>query len=112
MKQGCGPLPRGYVTLSSVLGRLPVYNTPQRAVGDGLKACDAFLFNEAGDAILEFVPSPAPVGDAGGATVKEIPYFDIAIEKEQILYRNCKHSKRIYHIKSNYLISSCLWARI
>ena len=89
MKQGCGPLPRGYVTLSSVLGRLPVYNTAQKAVGDGLKACDAFIFNEAGDGILQFVPSPAPVGGTGGATVKEIPYFDIAIEKEQILYRNC-----------------------
>jgi hypothetical protein len=89
IKQGCGPLPRGYVTLSSVLGRLPVYNNDERAVEDGLKACDAFLKNESGDAILEFVPSPAPAGSPGGAESKEIPYFDVAVPKDDILYRNC-----------------------
>ena len=89
IKQGCGPLPRGYVKLSSVLGRLPVYNTDGRAVEDGLKACDAYLVNIAGDAALTFVPSPAPGGTPGGAELKEIPYFDVAVPKEDILYRNC-----------------------
>lgn len=89
IKQGCGPLPRGYVKLSSVLGRLPVYNTAEAAVGDGLKACDAYLKNSAGDASLSFVPSPAPAGSAVGAESKEIPYFDVAVPKDDILYRNC-----------------------
>lgn len=89
IKQGCGPLPRGYVKLSSVLGRLPVYNTDGRAVEDGLKACDAYLTNLAGNAALTFVPSPAPAGTPGGAELKEIPYFDVAVPKEDILYRNC-----------------------
>ena len=89
MKQGCGPLPRGYVTLSSVLGRLPVYNTDEAAVGDGLKACDAYLRNLSGDPALFFIPSPAPAGTALGAESKEIPYFDVAVPKDDILYRNC-----------------------
>ncbi len=89
IKQGCGPLPRGYVKLSSVLGRLPVYNTDEAAVGDGLKACDAYLRNLSGDPALFFIPSPAPAGIALGAESKEIPYFDIAIPKDDILYRNC-----------------------
>ena len=89
IKQGCGPLPRGYVKLSSVLGRLPVYNTTEAAVGDGLKACDAFLRNLSGDAALSFVPSPAPAGTALGAESKETPYFDVAVPKDDILYRNC-----------------------
>lgn len=89
IKQGCGPLPRGYVKLSSVLGRLPVYNTTEAAVGDGLKACDAFLKNSGGTPSLNFVPSPAPAGTALGAESKEIPYFDVAVPKDDILYRNC-----------------------
>ena len=89
IKQGCGPLPRGYVKLSSVLGRLPVYNTDERAVEDGLKACDAYLRNIGGDAALSFIPSPAPAGTAGGAESKETPYFDVAVPREDVIYRNC-----------------------
>ena len=89
IKQGCGPLPRGYVKLSSVLSRLPIYNTSGRAVGDGLKACDAFLANYGGTAAPTFVPSPAPAPQTGGAELKEIPYFDVAVPKDDILYRNC-----------------------
>lgn len=89
IKQGCGPLPRGYVKLSSVLGRLPVYRTEEIAVGDGLKACDAYLRDLSGDPALFFISSPAPVGVAGGAESKETPYFDVAVPKDDILYRNC-----------------------
>lgn len=89
IKQGCGPLPRGYVKLSSVLGRLPAYDAPARAVGDGLKACDAFIDGNADLNWLEFIASPAPAGIAGGPQLKEIPYFDVAIPKENVLYRNC-----------------------
>ena len=100
VKYGC-QIPNGYVRFTSVYGSLPVYATEAAAVGDGLKKCDPYLSAAGGD--LRLV-----TGNFGsnnnGAVEKKVPYFDIAIKKEQILYRNCNLPKG--YIKLSQVLAS------
>ena len=89
VKYGC-QIPNGYVRFTSVYGSLPVYDNNSAALGDGLKECDPYLLGGSGD--LAFVRlGGTPV--TTGALEKKVPYFDIAIKKEQIVYRNCNIPK-------------------
>jgi|TARA_R100000455_G_C6272473_1_gene129291 hypothetical protein len=100
VKYGC-QVPNGYVRFTSVYGSLPVYSSESAAVGDGLKKCDPFLLSGSGDLALvtgNFAPSNA------GAVEKKVPYFDIAIKKEQILFRNCNLPKG--YIKLSQVLAS------
>ena len=100
VKYGC-QVPNGYVRFTSVYGSLPLYATEADAVGDGLKKCDPYLSSNSGD--LQLVTGNfAPTG--GGAAEKKVPYFDIAIKKEQILFRNCNLPKG--YIKLSQVLAS------
>jgi hypothetical protein len=100
VKYGC-QVPNGYVRFTSVYGSLPVYSGEADAVGDGLKKCDPFLLSGSGDLALV-------TGNFGsnnnGAIEKKVPYFDIAIKKEQILFRNCNLPKG--YIKLSQVLAS------
>ena len=100
IKYGC-QVPNGYVRFTSVYGSLPVYGSEAQAVGDGLKKCDTYLLSGNGDLAL-VTGNFAPI--AGGAAEKKVPYFDIAIKKEQILYRNCNLPKG--YIKLSQVLAS------
>jgi hypothetical protein len=100
VKYGC-QVPNGYVRFTSVYGGLPIYNNEGAAVGDGLKNCDPYLLTGSGD--LSFVTGNVAANDQG-ATEKNVPYFDIAIKKEQILYRNCNLPKG--YIKLSQVLAS------
>ena len=100
VKYGC-QIPNGYVRFTSVYGSLPIYANSATAAGDGLKKCDPFLLEGSGDLAL-LVADFAPAG--GGAVEKKVPYFDIAIKKEQILYRNCNLPKG--YIKLSQVLAS------
>ena len=99
VKYGC-QVPNGYVRFTSVYGGLPIYANEGAAVGDGLKNCDPYL-TDFGD--LSFVTGNAAATNLG-AVEKNVPYFDIAIKKEQILYRNCNLPKG--YIKLSQVLAS------
>jgi len=89
VKYGC-QIPNGYVRFTSVYGSLPVYDNNATALGDGLKECDPYLLGNSGDlAFVRLEGTPVTTG----ANEKKVPYFDIAIKKEQIVYRNCNIPK-------------------
>jgi len=100
VKYGC-QVPNGYVRFTSVYGSLPLYSNERDAVGDGLKKCDPYLGAASGDLRL-VVSDLAPTNN--GAVEKKVPYFDIAIKKEQILYRNCNLPKG--YIKLSQVLAS------
>ena len=99
VKYGC-QIPNGYVRFTSVYGGLPIYDNNSAALGDGLKECDPYLLSGSGD--LAFVRLGNTI--TTGATEKKVPYFDIAIKKEQIVYRNCNIPKG--YIRLSQVLSS------